>query len=603
MSIVAWLVLGAVVIGGALWLAGTILAGAAKAFTSIAVAMRDELGRKSAGARAAIPQELRADEHPLPRRDPDREGLYAYEPKPKLVKPPAPHAYTARSAQLFADQSKPSQSIDIDRITEILSMPSWLPYAPALSVLSDEPAYPAAAPQKPPAIEPPPIWTPWRPTLGDPAFTPPLWSGALAALNRFVIEAHQSEISAVEAARARKAELLKQCETRNQIVEALARKAQKAFESAQEEQRKSFDAALASYRRDAAAHAKAFQEEQAAMRRLRDEIKQPGGSGLLKRIEMSIQAMSLPPFVSREGSTRFDEESGIVIHEHRFPDVGAVEWTKLVELKAGLTAKAANQKERKEAAVRLHPALCLRLATEIARLDEEGLVKAVAINGWADYTEKATGQIKRAYCASLFATKEQISALRLSALDPQEAFAALKGVSARSMELTPIAPIMRLDTNDPRFIDAKEVLAKMAEGENLAAMPWDDFEHLCRELFERAFAGSGAEVKVTQASRDQGVDAVVFDPDPLRGGKLVIQAKRYTNTVDVSAVRDLYGAVINEGAVKGILVTTSHFGPEAYSFAKDKPITLLNGNELLGLLEKHGYKFRINLAEAKAMTP
>ena len=97
------------------------------------------------------------------------------------------------------------------------------------------------------------------------------------------------------------------------------------------------------------------------------------------------------------------------------------------------------------------------------------------------------------------------------------------------------------------------------------------------------------------------MDAIVFDPDPLRGGKIVIQAKRYTNTVDVSAVRDLYGAVINEGAVKGILVTTSHFGPDAYSFAKDKPLTLLNGNELLGLLEKHGYKFRINLAEAKAL--
>jgi restriction system protein len=97
------------------------------------------------------------------------------------------------------------------------------------------------------------------------------------------------------------------------------------------------------------------------------------------------------------------------------------------------------------------------------------------------------------------------------------------------------------------------------------------------------------------------VDAVVFDPDPIRGGKIVIQAKRYTNTVDVSAVRDLYGSVINEGATKGILVTTSHFGPEAYSFAKDKPLTLLNGNELLGLLETHGYKFRINLAEAKSL--
>ena len=201
----------------------------------------------------------------------------------------------------------------------------------------------------------------------------------------------------------------------------------------------------------------------------------------------------------------------------------------------------------------------------------------------------------------MFGTVAQISALKLSALDPIAAFSALKGVAARSLEVTPIAPIFRIDTNDKRFIEAKEVIGKLSDGQNLAAMDWEDFEHLCRELFERAFAGSGAEVKVTQASRDQGVDAVIFDPDPVRGGKIVVQAKRYTNTVDVSAVRDLYGSTMNEGAMKGILVTTSNYGPDAYAFAKDKPITLLNGGELLGLLEKYGYKFRIDLAEAKKL--
>jgi len=34
---------------------------------------------------------------------------------------------------------------------------------------------------------------------------------------------------------------------------------------------------------------------------------------------------------------------------------------------------------------------------------------------------------------------------------------------------------------------------------------------------------------------------------------------------------------MNEGATKEILVTTSDYGPDAYAFAKDKPITLLNG--------------------------
>jgi restriction system protein len=67
----------------------------------------------------------------------------------------------------------------------------------------------------------------------------------------------------------------------------------------------------------------------------------------------------------------------------------------------------------------------------------------------------------------------------------------------------------------------------------------------------------------------------------------------------VSAVRDLFGTVMNEGATKGILVTTADYGPDAYEFAKGKPITLLNGSNLLHLLEKHGHKATIDLKAAK----
>ena len=38
---------------------------------------------------------------------------------------------------------------------------------------------------------------------------------------------------------------------------------------------------------------------------------------------------------------------------------------------------------------------------------------------------------------------------------------------------------------------------------------------------------------------------------------------------------------------------------DAYEFAKGKPIQLINGAELLGLLEKHGHKAKIDLKEAK----
>ena len=130
-------------------------------------------------------------------------------------------------------------------------------------------------------------------------------------------------------------------------------------------------------------------------------------------------------------------------------------------------------------------------------------------------------------------------------------------------------------------------------------MDWEDFEHLVRELFHKEFSSNGGEVKVTQSSRDGGVDAIAFNPDPIMGGKIVIQAKRYTNTVGVSAIRDLWGTTMNEGASKGIIVTTSNYGPEAYNFAKDKPLSLINGSNLLYLMEKHGYNVKIDLKAAK----
>ncbi|MFC7383978.1 restriction endonuclease [Sphaerisporangium rhizosphaerae] len=55
----------------------------------------------------------------------------------------------------------------------------------------------------------------------------------------------------------------------------------------------------------------------------------------------------------------------------------------------------------------------------------------------------------------------------------------------------------------------------------------------------------------------------------------------------MSAVRDLYGTLQNEGASKGILVTTAGYGQASFEFAKNKPIELIDGANLLYLLEEH----------------
>jgi restriction system protein len=244
--------------------------------------------------------------------------------------------------------------------------------------------------------------------------------------------------------------------------------------------------------------------------------------------------------------------------------------------------------------------ICLRTIHEIFEADVSANCEHILFNGYATYVDKTTGKDVRSCIMSILVERSVFEAIDLSRIDPKACFKSLKGVSASTLSaLAPIPPVMEMDRTDKRFIDPKNTVDGLTNETNLASMSWEDFEHLVRELFEKEFAGRGGEVKVTQSSSDGGVDAIAFDPDPITGGKIVIQAKRYTNTVGVSAVRDLYGTLMNEGASKGILVTTSDYGPDAYKFATGKPITLLSGSHLLHLLAKHGYQAKIDIIGAR----
>ncbi len=324
----------------------------------------------------------------------------------------------------------------------------------------------------------------------------------------------------------------------------------------------------------------------------------------IERFDFVLNDIELPTSLPKMWEIDFDPEQFIAILEIKLPDIIHNEVYKNVKLKNGTVKKPLTQKEKRDLVPTIHPAIILRTAYEVFRNDISNKIKLLVVNGWVEFDNPATGLRTKTYTASLTVEKEQIITLNLSKLEPLSAFSALKGKSAgKLIDIIPVSPVMSLDRKDKRFIETKEVLSKMDTQTNLASMDWQDFENLIAELFQKEFSEEGTEIKLTQSSRDKGVDAIVFNPDPVRGGKYVIQAKRYTNTVDVSAVRDLVAVVAHEGASRGILVTTSTFGADAYAFVQNKPITLLDGSKLLGLLEKHGYKFRVNLAEARKLFP
>lgn len=291
-------------------------------------------------------------------------------------------------------------------------------------------------------------------------------------------------------------------------------------------------------------------------------------------------------------------ESSQVVVEYHLPTldvVPPVREYRYVKVRDEIASAARPPKEIKERYANLVAQVTLRTVHEIFEADRSGLVDTIVFNGIVDTTDPRTGASVQPCLVTLRTTRTAFGGLNLGMVDPNSCLQHLNAsVSKRPAELAPVRPVLEFDMVDKRFVDEVDVLAELDQRPNLLKLSPTEFESLVQNLF----AKMGLDTKQTRPSRDGGVDCVAFDPRPIFGGKVVIQAKRYRSTVDVSSVRDLFGTVQNEGASKGILVTTSGFGPASYEFASGKPLELIDGSNLLYLLAEHAeVKARIDQSE------
>ncbi len=307
-------------------------------------------------------------------------------------------------------------------------------------------------------------------------------------------------------------------------------------------------------------------------------------------------------FFTKNFKIEYNEENKIMIIDYELPDVD--NFPKVKEIK-----ELRNWEEREilfsktelnEIYEKYIYSICIRIVYEIFLNDKKEYIDSIVFNGFIKTINKTNWHKEIFYTTSLQAKKDEIININLKYIDPKETFKSLRWMSATKLSsLTPIKPILTMDKNDKRIAEWYNVIDWIDTATNLAAMDRQDFENLIRDLFEKIYSKNGWEVKVTQASKDWWIDAIAFDPNPITWWKTVIQAKRYTNIVWVSAVRDLYGTIMNEWAMKWILVTTSNFGSDSYSFVKDKPISLITWANLLHLLKEHWYNAKIDIEEAR----
>ncbi|GAA2790896.1 restriction endonuclease [Kitasatospora paracochleata] len=270
------------------------------------------------------------------------------------------------------------------------------------------------------------------------------------------------------------------------------------------------------------------------------------------------------------------------------PAVGRYRYVKADDSEAEVARPAT---ERKTVYRDVLAQCALRVLDAVFRADESELLASVVLNGHVAAVDPATGQEQRRCLLSVAVERAAFDSLALDRVAAVDCLVDGLGgrLSARPEKAEPV--------RTARAARAVAVAPPAGEDEpDLFTMDPIDFEKLIAELFRRR----GLDTATTARSGDEGVDVLAEDPDPITGGRIVIQAKRYRHTVPPTAVRDLDATMVRQGANRGILVTTSGFGPGSRRWVEGKPLTLVDGPMLVSLLHEHGLRGRLGAAPAAA---
>ncbi|GFD91051.1 membrane protein [Tenacibaculum sp. KUL152] len=115
--------------------------------------------------------------------------------------------------------------------------------------------------------------------------------------------------------------------------------------------------------------------------------------------------------------------------------------------------------------------------------------------------------------------------------------------------------------------------------ETIRQLHWRNFEELVAEAYRR----QGYRVTEGGFGADGGIDLELRKDEEL----VLVQCKQWkAQKVGVSVVREMFGVLTASNANKVIVICSGKFTQQAIDFASDKPVTLIDGNELLSLINE-----------------
>ncbi|MEU7042823.1 restriction endonuclease [Streptomyces varsoviensis] len=305
-------------------------------------------------------------------------------------------------------------------------------------------------------------------------------------------------------------------------------------------------------------------------------------------VDQILAASTYPHGFPKAHQVSFQADTGDLLIEIDLPLEDVVPTARAyryVKSRDEITPVPRPDKERKELYASVLAQTALRTVHEIFASDTEDVVQSVALNGHVATIDRATGRNVHPCLITLQADRTEFGQLVLTQVDPRACLKRMRSlISPNPYELEPVRPLVTFDLSKFRLMDSLDVVAGLDSRPVLMDLKPTEFEHLIRQLFEAI----GLDSVNTQPSKDEGVDAVAMNTDPVMKGLCVIQAKRTKNVVPFETVSALAGVVEHKRAAKGILVTTSWFGRASEAFASEHGrLELLDGANLVHLFKEH----------------
>lgn len=238
------------------------------------------------------------------------------------------------------------------------------------------------------------------------------------------------------------------------------------------------------------------------------QLTEEAPSALVDYCTLVLESSPYPDDFARHVKVGWTPESKQMVVESNLPPfetVPVVESYRYVKAKDEIVALPRSLAQRRSLYASVIAQFALRSLYEVFRADRQRLIAVCVFNGFVEAVDPASGQAVHPCLVTVRVSRDAFDQLNLPQVEPAACLRALNaGISRSPSELAPVRPIIDFSMIDPRFIEETDVLSSLDQRPNLMELTPSEFESLITNLFEKM----GLETRLTQASRDGGVDCV-----------------------------------------------------------------------------------------------